>query len=216
MTLTQAVAAAVVLALLGGLHCVGMCGPIALIAAKGTLRRLPYLAGKALAYAVLGLAAGAAGGLVTSVVPFQRALSFVAGAALLATGILWLATNGNLKVPGRVGAILSGALGRALSAAGGGRRSPFVVGVANGFLPCGLVYGALAIALATSDPIGGALSMVAFGVATGPALLLAAYVGDRLAPAVRGRWQIAAGVALVAFGLLTIWRRFASVGHMAH
>jgi sulfite exporter TauE/SafE len=75
----------------------------------------------------------------------------------------------------------------------------FGFGMANGLLPCGLVYAALAIPIATGDPVVGALTMTAFGLGTAPALSAVALglrkvvMGD-----MRLRRALAAGVFLAA------------------
>jgi sulfite exporter TauE/SafE len=82
----------------------------------------------------------------------------------------------------------------------------FLFGVANGFLPCGLVYSALSIPVALARPIPGALAMLAFGAGTLPALTAAA-LGLR-GIAMRTLWRRRAFAALIlGTGLWTIWTR---------
>ena len=83
---------------------------------------------------------------------------------------------------------------------------PFGLGLLNGLLPCGLVYGMLAKAATTGSASGGALTMAAFGLATLPALALAGALGSRLTPGRRVWMQRASGVLIVALGLLTLSR----------
>jgi uncharacterized protein len=78
----------------------------------------------------------------------------------------------------------------------------FVAGALWGWLPCGLVYGALAAAAFAGSPSGGALVMLAFGLGTLPNLLAAGLAAGRLrALAARRRVRIAAGALVLGFGV---------------
>lgn len=160
---------------LGSFHCIGMCGPIALslpVHQQYGIRKYGSIAlyntGRAFTYAVLGLLFGLLGSQFR-LWGFQQFISITAGALILlvvfsrfsfANRIRWLAWL-NLKV--------QDALGRLL-------RSPkhpgsyFYIGILNGLLPCGLVYVAMAAALATTDIIRGSLLMLSFGLGTIPVM----------------------------------------------
>lgn len=223
MGLEEAILAAVTLALLGGLHCIGMCGGLAAVAARTTLGRIPYVAGKSVGYAVLGAIAGGAGGLVNMLVPAQRVLAIVAGVVLIVSGVAWLGwTSG-----GRLGPRIAAALGferasHALATLAGRllrsqrRMRAFAFGVANGFFPCGLVYGALALAMATHDLFAGALVMAVFGIATAPALLVAGLVLDHVGPVARRRWHFVGALAMFALGAITIMRATGTMAGAGH
>ncbi len=222
MGLAEATGAVVVLALAGALHCVGMCGGLAVVAARSTLTRIPYVLGKSLTYALLGAAAGLAGAFVAEFMPYQRALTFIAGSALILAGLVWLgwtriqrtASPSAGNVFARLSASLSAVSGRILATEH--RLRAFGFGVANGFFPCGLVYGALAIALATSGMWNGALVMGVFGLATAPALLLSSWLIGRVGTRARARWQPVAGAALLVMGAITIWRGLNVAIHAGH
>lgn len=198
--------------LAGGLaHCAGMCGPFvlgqaALGAAQGVpgdsrTRRLlaaallPYHLGRATTYAALGAVAAAGSGVVGRLTD----PAWLAVPLLLAAAALLMA---------RAGADASTPFGRALSgltrplaslaarARGRGGLGRFVVGLALGFLPCGLVYAALAGAAATADPVLGAAAMAAFAAGTAPALMVVGYAGHGLAR------RAGAPIRLVAVALL--------------
>ena len=79
-------------------------------------------------------------------------------------------------------------------------------GIANGFLPCGLVYSALSIPVALADPARGALAMIAFGAGTLPALSLAALGLRRLVMTSLWRRRLFA-VLVLAAGAWAIWTR---------
>jgi sulfite exporter TauE/SafE len=206
--------------LLGSMtHCVGMCGPfvigqvIARLEARPAaemreFHRLsgaataPYHLGRATTYAVLGAAAATlAGGLINltglrwlSAALLALAAVFFAGYALQRLGLA-------LRPPGRGGeSPWSRRLGEAvrpLFARPVGWRG-YALGVTLGFLPCGLLYGALAAAAASAGPVAGALGMLAFAAGTVPALVAVGLAGH-----VAGRtWQPLAGRLMPAFMLI--------------
>jgi len=176
-------------------HCSGMCGPFVLsqVAARmeaipldrmSEARRwvgaalVPYHLGRATTYAVLG-AVGAA---------FAGSLGGGSGFRWLAAALLGLAALGllSLALPA-VKALLGGGgetwwsakvarLARPLFSSPFGVRG-WLLGVALGFIPCGLLYAALAAAAAAGNPVAGAAGMLAFAAGTVPMLVVAAAVG---------------------------------------
>lgn len=182
--------------LIGSLsHCSGMCGPFVLsqVAARmeaiplermTEMRRLagaalvPYHLGRATTYAVLGAAAASFAGILGSVSGFRwlaAALLILAALALLALalpGLKSLAGDGG----GSFWAARIGRLARPLFASPFGLRG-WLLGVALGFIPCGLLYAALAAAAAGGNPIAGAAGMLAFAAGTVPMLLVIGAVG---------------------------------------
>jgi sulfite exporter TauE/SafE len=212
------------LGLLSSLHCVQMCGPIvlsysvALESLTGNSRRslisplltnhLAYNAGRILTYCALGAVAGFAGKVVAvlgRISGFVQPLAILAGilmvlAGIFLSGILPARLQSLLRIPSswvrRVGTLLSIP----------GSRNRFVLGLALGFLPCGLIYAAMMKAMATGSPVAGAASMLAFGVGTAVALLAIGISSSSLRMQVN-RWgpQLAA-IAFVVMGAWLIWR----------
>lgn len=183
-------------------HCVGMCGPFVLgqvmadldrgPAAYGEWRRLcgaallPYHLGRLTTYAALGSLAGAATALFasTSVFGWLSGGLLVAAACLMIVQAFGLALGVHSPLAGvlmRLAAPLSMARGDA---------ARYGLGVVLGFLPCGLLYGALAAAGGTGSAIDGALAMAAFAVGTMPALVATGWGGllVRRRLRERGRW----------------------------
>jgi len=173
------------------LHCGGMCGPFVLgqvaadaraTAGAGEWRRLagaallPYHAGRLVTYAGLGALAGALAQ------PLDRwAEGALASAALLFLGaILMLAQALGLALPGAsAGAGPLARLARPFATARtSGHR--LALGLLLGFLPCGLVYAALAVAAGSGSATGGAVVMAAFGAGTVPALVAVGWGGALL------------------------------------
>lgn len=183
--------------LAGSPHCVGMCGGLAAAsAARGP--QWPTVLGRLSTYATLGALAGA----------LSHRLPLPAGlATLLAAGMLvWFAARlADLPLPGiPVPALLTRGAARLL-----GRRDllgRFAFGVVNGLLPCGLVYAALSLPIALGEPLGGALTMLAFGLGTVPALAFAAR-GARLLFAGTLRRRRILSAAVLGIGLLTLASR---------
>ncbi len=199
--------AALVAGLLGSLHCIGMCGAFAVSCSRVPGGLPAWHAGRVLTYGVLG---GFAGGL-GAVLPGPAWLP----GALAALLLLWfsLALAGLAPEPRLLPPGLTRAGSRA--AASQSPAAQFAFGVLNGFLPCGLVYGALTLAVAAAAPLPGALAMLAFGVGTLPALSLAAYGLRRLVLGSLWRRRLVAALIL-STGLWTIWNRVHRAEHPVH
>jgi uncharacterized protein len=167
--------------LLGGGHCAAMCGGIvgALSARRGAQWHLQvaYNFGRIGTYCLAGSFAGAIGGvmLLGDVLPVQLALYVVANLLLLGVGLYiagWTAIVTRLEVPGRwVWARISPLTGRFLP--GDTFARALALGSVWGWLPCGLTYSVLAIALVSGSGLRGASLMLAFGLGTLPNLLAA-------------------------------------------
>ncbi|HEY6108203.1 MAG TPA: sulfite exporter TauE/SafE family protein [Gemmatimonadales bacterium] len=199
--------AAFLTGLLGSVHCVAMCGAFAASCTR-VPRGLPaWHAGRIGTYALLGALAGAAGRLL----PGPPWVPAVVAAGLL----LWfaLALAGLVPEPRLIPRGLTSAAGRAAGTPSPAAQAAF--GVANGFLPCGLVYSALSIPVALADPARGALAMIAFGAGTLPALSVAALGLRRLVMTSMWRRRMLA-VLVLATGAWAIWTRAAGTGAAGH
>ena len=212
------------LGLVSSLHCVQMCGPIVLSysvavtqlqekasAVSPLLRNhLAYNAGRILTYSALGAVAGVAGGtlgLLGRLAGFTHIIAIVAGALMIVVGTSMVGIIPANLLASRLFRIPSSFLrriGRLLSAQGSANR--FLLGLALGFLPCGLIYAALLKAMATGSALAGAASMFAFGLGTAGALLALGMFSSAIRMRLN-RWGsqfAAAGVTLM--GILLIWR----------
>lgn len=210
--------AMLLLGLASGLHCVGMCGgivaafssrrviPITDASRAAPLRQGAFNAGRVSTYAVLGAAAGAAGGAVPvmqGALPAQTVLFVLANAALILAG-LYLAGAGGLL--GRLEDLVAPLWRRVQPAAGRLMQLPsplaaYASGLLWGLLPCAMVYGALAAATLAGGAAQGALAMSAFGAGTLPWLLGAGVVMGRLR-----RWRVAAGLLVLGMGVFGLAR----------
>ncbi len=224
MTTSTEAGFAFVIGLAGGLHCIGMCGGIITalsIARQGAGRAgrslLPrftvYHAGRISGYMLIGVVLGSVGATAASLAStlwIQKWLSFFVGVVMIFFG---LQTGGFLPdIAGRISGFSApaGLLRRAGS--GGGLGVWLMAGLANGFLPCGLVYSALALALHSSSPVDGALIMLLFGMGTLPALTATSLLIRKVDPARRRALLKFAAVIVVIFGLFIILRAFVMVG----
>jgi hypothetical protein len=207
-------AAAFLIGLLGGVHCVGMCGGIVGALAVQTPGRgrawslhLTYSAGRIASYAVAGAIMGMIGSMslfFDQVLPVQLLLYVFANLVLVSLG-LYLAGFGSLMLRLET---LGGSLWRRIqpySARVLPADTPvkaFALGTLWGWLPCGLVYSLLATALLSGGAGNGSMVMLAFGLGTLPNLLLAGMVFKRLRDIVSDRRvRVAAGALVAGFGI---------------
>lgn len=195
-----------------GVHCVGMCGgfvaafggrrviPLRAVEAPPSWRRLAlFNAGRITSYAAAGAAAGTFGAAFTGLLGAQAALYGVANALLIAIGLHLAGASRVLAPLEALGAPLWRRLQPfAARAMGGGA---YVAGLFWGWLPCGLVYGALAAAAFAGSAPAGAAAMAAYGLGTLPWLMGAGlalgWLQSRLVRSVSG----AAVLAFGAYGL---------------
>ncbi len=184
------------------LHCAPMCGGFVLGQVSDRMARLPsahmrecqrlraasltpYHLGRITTYTALGFVAGG-GGLAVQRLGFSAGVFLLLGATLLV-----------LQAARRLRPGFALPLSR--------RVRGYPLGVALGFLPCGILYAALAAAAATGSPLFGALAMACFGLGTVPALVavgvFGAAAGHRFR---RGLATLTPAVLLFNAGLLTV------------
>ena len=197
--------------LLGGTHCIGMCGGIVGALSLGGPARwslhLAYNAGRILSYTAAGALAGALGAAGIGLggdAPVRIILYLVANLMLVALGLYLLGVTRALAFTERLGQRLwlhiQPLTRRFLPARTVAQAFP--LGVLWGWLPCGLVYSALATALGSGSVAGGALAMLAFGAGTLPNLLAAGILLAKMSEFVRrAPVRIASGLLVLGFGL---------------
>jgi uncharacterized protein len=220
--------AAYLIAFLGGFagsfHCVGMCGgfPLALARAErqgNASRQVLYNLGRVNALGFIGALCGGVGAVLVASGPgavLERALAVVAGVLMMAIG---LESFGLLTAISARGAALARAtIGRVLGGVMASRSlaAPLALGVFNAFLPCQLIYAFAARAAATASAASGALTMLAFGAGTVPAMLALGLGGGMLSPAVRSLVSRAGGVLVIAFGAWTALRGIVPADALPH
>ncbi len=216
MEFLPSIAAAFVAGFLGSAHCLGMCagisGMIAVNAGVTALStQLPlaitYNAGRVASYAVFGAIVAAFGDAIVSAMPrIGRPVQLLSGVIIVLVG-LQVAFNWRLLAPVETAGLklwqrIAPLAGRLLPVTTLPRA--FGLGLLWGWLPCGLVYSVLLIAAASADIATGALVMTAFGLGTMPAMI-ATGMGALAISRLAGRARLAAGLAIVAMGVATVF-----------
>lgn len=204
-----------VVGLLGGTHCIGMCGGIVGALSIGgparTALHLAYNAGRILSYGVAGALAGGLGGaslVLGGQLPLRLALFVLANLMLVALGLYLMGVTRALAFSERFGQRLwrhVQPLSRRYLPARHVAQA-FPLGLLWGWLPCGLVYSALITALTSGSALRGAGLMLAFGAGTLPNLLLAGLLAVRMrAYAAKPAVRLSAGLLVLAYGLWGLW-----------
>jgi hypothetical protein len=211
-------AGGLLLGLASSLHCAGMCGAIAsslLIAfdpGRGHLARTKIhfttQAGRVLVYVAAGALLGGAGSEIYA--QFDHASAYLAlrWAAAVALGWIGLSVTGfapSLTALDRLTAPITLRLHRVKAAAGVTEGGAFVSGMIWGFLPCGMVYGALFYATLSGGALSGAEVMAGFGLGTLPSVTAVALgvTGLRRLGNVKSA-RVAVGLAIMAVAALSV------------
>jgi sulfite exporter TauE/SafE len=158
-----------VLGAAGSMHCVGMCGPLALLLPGGTFSvTAMYHLGRTSTYVILGVLVGALLEFI-DVRQYEQWFSLFLGGLFL---LLWIFDFWGRKSVGSspIQAWLNKQF--SLSIKRNSLWGWWIAGMVNGLLPCGLVYGALLASMGFGSLSGSVLFMFGFGVATAPMLLL--------------------------------------------
>jgi sulfite exporter TauE/SafE len=209
--------------LAGSLHCVGMCGPFAMLAsASGRQRRsavgpaIAYSLGRLLTYSLVGVAFGFAGLLInrgnslvfgSSLSTIQQAATWLAGGLMIAVGVVALLRQLGWRVPLPS---VAGGLQKFLQRqfAWVSRQPPlrkaFAIGSLTCLMPCGWLYTFAIVATGTASPAWGAVVMIAFWAGTVPVLAaLMAGVGV-CGQALQKRVPLAMAGIIILIGVFTI------------
>ena len=206
--------------LLGGTHCVSMCGGIVgalsmQVHVPGSRPQWPlhlaYTLGRIGTDSLLGACVGLLGSvglLYEGMLPVQMTLYVLANLMLVALGLYLTGFTRLLAPIERVGHLLwrriQPATRRFLPARSVGQALP--LGMLWGFIPCGLTYSILATALVTGSGARGAGLMLAFGLGTLPNLLLAGMLFKRFRDITRHpRVRLASGLLVLGFGLFGLY-----------
>jgi uncharacterized protein len=201
------------LGLAGSFHCAGMCGPIA-IALPLYGHSLPrkffggvlYNLGRTTTYGLLGALFGAIGQ-GFHMMGFQQVVSIVMGGGMIILAIfprLFRSRYDSQKHSfGWIGQLKT--LFRRLFSVRS-FRSLFFIGLLNGLLPCGLVYIALAGAIASGTVVSGAFYMILFGLGTIPMLLFIAIMGNVISISLRHKINKLIPILIILVGIFFIMR----------
>jgi len=205
--------------LLGSLHCVGMCGPFALLAGCGNGRGFQsaptaaYSLGRLVSYTMVGVLFGSLGMSLNasgSWVGWQQTATWLAGTAMLLAGGIAVARQVGWRVPlPRLAGPLEGLLqssirwGRGLSPL----RRAGLLGLASSLMPCGWLYVFALTAAGTGSPLWGGLLMAVFWVGTVPILVGLGLGWGRLSPAVQARVPLTMAILVMLVGVMMLTHR---------
>jgi len=199
--------------LISSLHCIGMCGPIAMMLpvdhknpTKKALQILTYHLGRLTAYGMLGLAFGLLGkGLF--IAGFQQNISIVVGVLMIVIAIVpeKIFARYNFSKPiYKVISSIKSSLGNQFK-----RKTfdaLFSIGFLNGLLPCGLVYAALFGAIAMQNEVLSVAYMLLYGIGTIPLMSVVVYASGFMSVPLRSKLQRIIPVITIGIGILFILR----------
>ena len=201
-----------IIGLLGSFHCMGMCGPLAVavpLKENSWMTRIIsgvlYNLGRVSTYMFLGLIFGLLG-LGIHLWGAQQWVSIGIGAIMVMSVAFPTLFHGT-TFAGRLHNLYTGfrkTFGRLF-----GFRTYFsvwIIGMFNGFLPCGLVYIALAGALVSTSPVHGAWYMMFFGIGTVPALFTVSVLGNVIGMTFRRKAKHLIPYMVLLIGILFILR----------
>ncbi|QSB25917.1 sulfite exporter TauE/SafE family protein [Flavobacterium sp. CLA17] len=204
---------AFIFGLISSFHCIGMCGPIAMMLpvdrrneAKKVTQIVTYHLGRLTAYSTIGLIFGLLGRFFF-LAGLQQKLSIFIGLAMILVVLMpekiFSKYNFSKPVYKVISKIKSG-LGTQFK--NRSYKSLFIIGLLNGFLPCGMVYVALFGAIAMQSASFGVLYMLLFGLGTIPLMTIVLYINSIITASFRNRIQKVIPYIAVIIGVLFILR----------
>lgn len=208
------VIAAISLGFLGSFHCIGMCGPIALAlpikketsAVQKSFLIILYNFGRIVTYSSFGLLFGLIGQSI-NLLGFQQVFSVSVGLLVLIGVFLPASFYQRYKITStfyrffdKLKHIFSNLF------INGNPKSLFTIGLINGFLPCGLVYLAIAGSLVSGNVFNSVLFMMGFGLGTLPMMLLVSSVTNIVTVSFRNTIRRTIPVMTVVMAVMLIMR----------
>jgi sulfite exporter TauE/SafE len=210
--------------LLGGVHCVGMCGGIVSSLTFGLPQskqrqlsgmipfQLAYNLGRISSYVVAGAIMGGMGMLLAQLMPIniaQRVLLVLAGIFMILLGFYlsgwWMVLTKVERIGSHLWQRLEPISRRLLPVQS--PRQALIIGVIWGWIPCGLVYSMLITAVSSGSAWGGAGLMLAFALGTLPNLLAMSMLAGAVARLARSSTaRTIAGISVIMFGLYSLWQ----------
>jgi uncharacterized protein len=209
---TELIGSAFVMGLAGSLHCIGMCGPLALslpVSHNNNYSRITggliYNSGRILSYTSMGLIFGLLGNLIITT-KWQSGLSIALGIIILLYLLFpkryfHFSSSNYLS---KAFMILRQQLGKLFKSKK--LSSLLFIGVLNGFLPCGLVYLALTSSIISASPVNGGMFMLFFGLGTFPMMFATVLMGNYLNQSLRQKIHRAVPALLFCMAVLLILR----------
>jgi len=197
----------------GSLHCVGMCGPLSLSLPVHHLSKpvkflalLLYQLGRVITYSMIGLLFGLAGRSIY-IAGYQQWFSIGMGVIILLLAALYFLNRKKIRIPflNKFYQSVQQMIIKIL-------KSPtrivsfLLLGMANGLLPCGMVYIALATTFTLPSLVESTAFMSAFGLGTLPAMMLIGYAGTFINPEIRIAFRKITPILISLMGALLILR----------
>jgi len=203
---------AFIMGMAGSLHCIGMCGPLALslpVSHNNNLSRISggliYNSGRILSYTSMGLIFGSMGNLIIAA-RWQSSLSIDLGIIILLY-LLFPKKYFHFSTASTLGkpfVLLRQQLGKLFQSKK--LSSLLFIGVLNGFLPCGLVYLALTSSIISAGPANGGMFMLFFGLGTFPMMFATVLMGNYLNQSLRQKIHKTVPALLFFMAVLLILR----------
>ncbi|MFA7273768.1 MAG: sulfite exporter TauE/SafE family protein [Crocinitomicaceae bacterium] len=202
----------IILGLTSSLHCMGMCGPIAMAIPVNRKNNwtilngvLQYNLGRIFTYAVLGFIIGSIG-LTIHTFGVLQWLSIISGVLLIVYAWRkWLGKSFHAKIPSlNVNGFVSKGIGSILRS-----QFPFklpLLGILNGLLPCGMVFVALMNALLAGNQTMSSVAMIGFGIGTLPSMIAVGFAAGKITGALRSKLNATVPYLLTLVGVLVILR----------
>ena len=200
-----------ILGLMGSFHCAGMCGPIAIalpLRGENIFQKVfggvLYNFGRTVTYAIMGAVFGLVGqGL--EMIGFQQWVSVIMGVLMIASVLFPRLFKNQYDLNNSLFSFI-GKLKKALTKLFTKKSygALFLIGLLNGYLPCGLVYIALAGALGTGNIIYGTMFMILFGLGTLPMLLGISLLGNMASVKLRNKVNKFIPAVVVFVGIMFI------------
>ena len=207
-------------------HCIGMCGGIVVAYSSSkidqkssyihqTTSHLSYNFGRVATYAMLGAIFGTIGQVIAFTPTTKGLLFVITGLLMILAG---LSLIGNIKFLNSAEWSISryawyqNSFKKLMSSKTYG--SFFLLGMLNGIIPCGLVYSFAIFAASTATPLGGALVMATFGLATIPALFFLGFLTKFLQKgSIRGTMMKLAALLVIAYGVYKLHKGYNFIAH---
>jgi sulfite exporter TauE/SafE len=197
----------------GSLHCVGMCGPLSLALPVHHFSKagkfaalLLYQFGRIITYTAIGFLFGLAGRQLY-IAGYQQWFSIIAGSVILIASVLYFVHKKRIRLS-FLNSFYQAVQTIIIKLLRSSSRLPgfLFLGMANGLLPCGMVYIALASSLSFTTITDSTIFMTMFGAGTLPAMLIAGYAGTLLNQRVRYSLKSFTPVFMTIMGALLILR----------
>lgn len=194
--------------LVGSIHCVGMCGGLALAAsAHSKAGMIAYHIGRFCGYCSIGALAGLLGAefIHSEIKYLSFASTFVLGITFLIIG-LRIIKDGQLhiKQPYLLRLFYQKNVGHLLESKASPKISGFLIGILSPLLPCGWLYGFILIAIATHNPLWGGILLASFWLGTIPALSGISYLAKQPIKLLNTKAKVFVGIFLIFIGISSV------------